>query len=145
DPFAGRDPVAAATQLTVGDVISTTRTFKPFISASDRYVVVSPDVGLTVCTGTRTESSSYCAMSHEGPARSIRSCAPKYEQRTNPDYRPPKTTAGDYSRNGKTLLGCIQEAAQSVSRYIYVRVGETCSTYTYHDYICDQYATNVVS
>ncbi len=145
DPFAGRDPVMAATQLAVGDVISTTRTFKPFISASDRYVVVSRDVSRTVFTGTRTESYSYCATSHEGPARSVRSCAPKYEQRPNPDYRPPQSTKGDYSCNGKTLLDCIQEAAPTVSRYIYVRVGETCSTYTYHDYICDQYATNIVS
>lgn len=145
DPFAGRDPVMAAAQLTVGDVISTTKTFKPFISASDRYVVVSRDVSRTVFTGTRTESYSYCAMSHEGPARSIRSCAPKYEQRPNPDYRPPQSTKGDYACNGKTLYDCIQEAAPTVSRYIYVRVGETCSTYTYHDYICDQYATNVVS
>jgi hypothetical protein len=145
DPFAGRDPVMAATQLSVGDVISTTKTFKPFISASDRYVVVSRDVGRTVFTGTRTQSYTYCAASHEGPARSIRSCAPKYEQRPNPDYRPPQSTKGDYACNGKTLYDCIQEAAPTVSKYIYVRVGETCSTYTYHDYICDQYATNVVS
>jgi hypothetical protein len=145
DPFAGQDPVVAATKLAVGDVISTTKTFKPFISASDRYVVVSRDVNRTVFTGTRTETYSYCAKSHDGPAHSVRSCSPKYEQRPNPDYRPPQTTGGDYSCNGKTLLDCIQEAAPTVSKYIYVRVGETCSTYTYHDYVCDQSATNVVS
>lgn len=145
DPFAGQNPVAAATTLTVGDVISTTRTFKPFISASDRYVVVSRDVSRTVFTGTQTQTYSYCAASHEGPARSVQSCAPQYEQRPNPDYRPPQSTKGDYSCNGMTLLDCIQAAAPTVSQYIYVRVGQTCSTYTYHDYVCDQYATNVVS
>src|SRR5450432_3701516 len=145
DPFAGQDPVMAATKLAVGDVISTTKSFKPFISASDRYVVVSRDVTRTMFTGTQTQMYSYCAKSHDGPAHSVRSCSPKYEQRPNPDYRPPQTTGGDYSCNGKTLLDCIQEAAPTVSKYIYVRVGETCSTYTYHDYICDQTATNVVS
>ncbi|HEY2729802.1 MAG TPA: hypothetical protein VGK52_07660 [Polyangia bacterium] len=145
DPFAGQDPVMAAAKLAVGDVISTTKTFKPFISASDRYVVVSRDVTRTVFTGTLTQSYSYCATSHEGPARSVQSCAPKYEQRANPDYRAPQSTSGDYSCNGKTLLDCIQEAAPTVSKYIYVRVGESCSTYTYHDYICDKYTTNTVA
>ncbi len=145
DPFAGADPIVAATKLAVGDVISTTRTFKPFISASDRYVVVSRDVNRTVFTGTQTQYYTYCAMSHEGPTRSVQSCSPTYEQRPNPDYRPPQSNQGDYSCNGKTLLDCIQEAAPTVSQYIYVRVGQTCQTYTYHDFICDQTATNVVS
>jgi hypothetical protein len=145
DPFAGKDPVAAAATLTVGDVVATTKTFKPFISASDRYVVVSRDVNRTLFAGTQTQMYSYCAKSHEGPAYSVRSCAPKYEQRPNPDYRPPQSTKGDYSCNGKTLLDCIQEAAPTVSQYIYVRVGETCTTSVYHDYLCDQTATNVVS
>ena len=145
DPFAGQDQVAAVAKLAVGDVVSTTKSFKPFISASDRYVVVSRDVGRTLFAGTQTQTYQYCAKSHEGPARSVRSCSPKYEQRPNPDYRPPQTTGGDYACNGKTLLDCIQEAAPTVSQYIYVRVGETCTTYTYHDYVCDQYATSSVS
>jgi hypothetical protein len=145
DPFAGKDPVMATTKLAVGDVISTTRSFKPFISASDRYVVVSRDVNKTVFAGTQTQSYSYCSASHEGPPRSVVSCAPKYEQRANPDYRPPQPLSGDYSCNGKTLLDCIQEAAPTVSQYIYVRVGESCTTYTYHDYICDKQETRTVS
>jgi hypothetical protein len=145
DPFAGKDPVSAASQLAIGEVVSTTRSFKPFISASDRYVVLSRDVNRTRFAGTLTQSYSYCAASHEGPARSVRFCAPTYQQRPNPDYRPPQSTGGDYACNGKTLLACIQEAAPTVSRYIYVRVGETCSTSTYHDYICDRYETNTVS
>ena len=145
DPFAGKDPIMATTKLAMGDVISSTRTFKPFISASDRYVVVSRDVNKTVFAGTRTETYSYCAASHEGPPRSVQQCAPKYEQRPNPDYRPPQSTKGDYACNGKTLLDCIQEAAPTVSQYIYARVGETCTTYTYHDYICDRQETRMVS
>jgi hypothetical protein len=144
DPFAGQNPVTAATQLKVGDVIATSKTFKPFISASDRYVVVSRDVNRTIFTGTVTEMYPYCSASHEGPARSVRSCSPQYAQRPNPDYRPPASTKGDYDCNGKTLSDCIQEAAPTVSQYIYVRVGETCSTYTYHDYICDKTETNTV-
>jgi len=144
-PFVGQDPVAAATRLRPGDVIQTTRNFKQFISASDRYVVVSRDVNRTVFTGTRTESYSRCAQWHEGPPRSVRSCAPKYEQRPNPDYRPPRTTAGDYDCNGKSLLDCIQEAAPTVSQYIYVRVGETCTTYTERDWICDRNVTETVT
>jgi hypothetical protein len=145
DPFAGKDPVTATTKLAMGDVIATTRSWKPFISASDRYVVLSRDVNKTVFAGTQTQTYSYCSASHEGPAHSVQTCAPKYEQRPNPDYRPPQSISGDYACNGKTLLDCIEEAAPTVSQYIYVRVGETCSTYTYHDYICDKQETKVVS
>ncbi|HXU83683.1 MAG TPA: hypothetical protein VN914_19955 [Polyangia bacterium] len=145
EPFAGQDPVMAASKLVVGDVVSATKNWKPFISASDRYVVVSRDVNRTVFSGTRTETYSYCAASHQGPAHSVQTCSPKYEQRPNPDYRPPQSTKGDYTCNGKTLLACIQEAAPTVSQYIYVRVGETCTTYTYHDYICDRQETRMVS
>jgi hypothetical protein len=145
DPFAGQDPVMAASKLAVGDVVATTRTFKPFISASDRYVVVSRDVNRTVFSGTQTDTYSYCAASHQGPPRSVQACSPRYEQRPNPDYRPPQSTKGDYSCNGKTLLQCIQEAAPTVSQYIFVRVGDSCTTYTYRDYICDRQETKVVS
>lgn len=144
-PFAGQDPVATAKTLTPGDVIQTIRTFKPFISASDRYVVVSRDVSRTVFTGTQTQTYSYCSASHQGAAHAMRTCMPTYEQRPNPDYRPPQTTAGDYDCNGKTLLDCIQEAAPTVSQYIWVRTGQTCSTYTYYDWVCDQYTTDTVT
>jgi hypothetical protein len=144
-PLAGPDPAAPATKLKPGDVIQTTKSWKSFISASDRYVVVSRDVNRTVFTGTRTETYSYCSQSHEGPPRTVRSCAPRYEQRPNPDYRPPKTLSGDYDCNGKTLLDCIQEAAPTVSQYIHVRVGETCTDYTYRDWICDKTTTNMVT
>jgi hypothetical protein len=144
-PFAGQDPVAAATMLKPGDVVQTIKTFKPFISASDRYVVVSRDVSRTVFTGTQTQMYSYCSQSHEGAAHIERSCSPTYMQRPNPDYKPPKDTAGDYDCNGQTLLNCIQAAAPTVSQYIYVRTGQTCTNYTWHDYICDKTTTNTVT
>lgn len=145
DPFAGQDPVAASKALKPGDVIQTVRTFKPFISASDRYVVVSRDVSRTVFTGTQTQTNTYCSASHQGSAHSYQTCAPTYEQRPNPDYRPPQNSAGDYDCNGKTLLDCIQQAAPTVSQYIWVRTGQTCSTYTYYDWVCDKYTTDTVS
>jgi len=143
--FAGQDPVAAARTLKPGDVIQTYRTFKPFISASDRYVVVSRDVNRTVFTGTQTQTYSYCAQSHQGAQHDVKTCSPTYEERPNPDYRPPQNSAGDYDCNGKTLLACIQEAAPTVSQYIWVRTGQTCSTYTYYDWVCDQYTTDTVT
>jgi hypothetical protein len=143
-PFAGQNPVEAAKQLAVGDVVSTFRSYKPFISASDRYVVMSRDVNKTIFNGTQSQTYTYCVASHPGPDRSVTYCAPKYEQRKNPDYKDPQPTNGDYPCNGKSLLACIQEAAPTVSRYIYVRVGETCNTYTYHDFICDQSETKTV-
>jgi len=145
DPFAGQDPVAAARTMKPGDVIQTVRTFKPFISASDRYVVVSRDVSRTVFTGVQTQTYSYCSQSHQGTAHTVKTCSPTYEERPNPDYRPPQNTAGDYDCNGKTLLDCIQEAAPTVSQYIWVRTGQTCSTYTYYDWVCDKYTTDTVS
>ncbi|HEY5283772.1 MAG TPA: hypothetical protein VIM14_13355, partial [Polyangia bacterium] len=145
DPLAGQNPVEAAKQLSVGQVVATYRSYKPFISASDRYFVVSRDVSKTVFTGTQSQTYSYCAASHAGPDYSVQYCYPKYEQRANPDYKDPQSTKGDYPCNGKSLLDCIQEAAPLVSKYIYVRVGETCNTYTYHDYICDRTETQTVS
>ncbi|HEX7599599.1 MAG TPA: hypothetical protein VF518_15385, partial [Polyangia bacterium] len=145
DPFAGQNPVVAASKLAVGDVVATYKTYKSFVSASDRYVVVSRDVNRTVFTGTQSQTYSYCAASHQGQAHSVKYCYPQYEQRKNPDYKDPQTTKGDYACNGKALLDCIQEAAPTVSRYIYVRVGETCNTSTTYDYVCDRTETNAVS
>jgi hypothetical protein len=145
DPFAGQDLDKAVQQLSVGQVVATYKSYKPFISASDRYFVISRDVRKTVFTGTQSRSYSYCTASHPGPERSVTTCYPKYEKRDNPDYRDPAPTNGDYPCNGKALLDCIQEAAPKVSKYIYVRVGETCNTYTYHDYVCDVRETRTVS
>ena len=145
DPLAGQDVIEAVKQLSVGQVVASYKNYKPFISASDRYFVVSRDISKTVFTGTQSRTYSYCAASHAGPEKSVQYCYPKYEKRDNPDYRDPQSTKGDYACNGKSLLACIQEAAPTVSKYIYVRVGETCNTYTYHDYICDRTETRTVS
>ena len=144
DPLAGQDLVQAVSQLTPGQVVASYRSYKPFISASDSYFVVSRDVSKTIFTGTQSQTYSYCSASHPGPDYTVSYCYPNYEQRPNPDYKDPQTTKGDYPCNGKSLLDCIQEAAAVVSKYIYVRVGETCNKYTYHDYICDRTETKTV-
>lgn len=95
DPLPGQNPVEAAKQLSVGQVVATYRSYKPFISASDSYFVVSRDVSKTVFTGTQSQTYSYCTASHPGPDYSVQYCYPKYEQRANPDYRdrnPPRAT-----------------------------------------------------
>jgi hypothetical protein len=145
DPLAGQDLVQAVRQLTAGQVVATYKSYKPFISASDGYFVVSRDVSNTVFTGTQSQTYSYCTASHAGPDYTVQYCYPQYEQRPNPDYKDPQSTKGDYPCNGQSLLDCIQEAAPVVSKYIYVRVGQTCNTYTYHDYICDNTETKTVS
>jgi len=145
DPLAGQDLDTAVKQLVPEQVVATYKSYKPFISASDFYFVVSRDIRKTVFTGTQSRSYSYCTASHPGPEQSVTYCYPKYEKRDNPDYVDPQPTNGDYPCNGQTLLACIQEAAPKVSKYIYVRVGETCNTYTYHDYICDSRETRTVS
>jgi hypothetical protein len=145
DFFAGQDPATFISKLTVGDIVSTNKRYKSFISASDRYVVVSRDVNRTVFTGTKSQTYTYCTASHQGPSYTVTYCYPKYEQRKNPDYKDPQSTKGDYACNGKTLLDCIQEAAPTVSRYIYVRVGETCHTNTYSDTLCDRMETRTIS
>lgn len=145
DPLAGQDLATAVQQLTPGQVVATYKSYKPFISASDQYFVVSRDVSKTVFTGTQSQTYSYCTSYHPGPDHSVSYCYPQYEQRPNPDYKDPQSTKGDYPCNGQALLDCIQQAAPLVSKYIYVRVGETCNTYTYHDYICDHTETKTVS
>ena len=145
DPLAGQDLTTAVRQLTPGQVVATYKSYKSFISASDYYFVVSRDVSKTVFTGTQSQTYSYCTAYHAGPDHTVQYCYPNYEQRPNPDYKDPQSTKGDYPCNGKTLLDCIQEAAPVISKYIYVRVGETCNSYTYHDYICDRTETRTVS
>ena len=145
DPLAGKDLTTAVQQLSVGQIVATYKNYKPFISASDSYFVVSRDVSKTVFTGTQSQTYSYCTASHAGPDHSVTYCYPNYERRDNPDYKDPQSTKGDYPCNGKSLLDCVQEAAPVVSKYIYVRVGETCNTYSYHDYICDRTETRTVS
>jgi hypothetical protein len=145
DPLAGQDLTTAVQQMTPGQVVATYKSYKSFISASDYYFVVSRDVSKTVFTGTQSQTYSYCTSYHPGSDHTVQYCYPNYERRDNPDYRDPQSTKGDYPCNGKTLLDCIQEAAPVVSKYIYVRVGETCNTYTYHDYICDRTETRTVS
>jgi hypothetical protein len=138
----GLDPgLKPASQLRVGDVVATYKRYKNFVSASDRYLVVSRDINRTVFTGTENHSYTACTSSHEGPPQTYTYCSPKYEQRKNPDYRDPRTTKGDYACNGKKLQDCIQEAAPQVSRYIHVRVGESCQTYSHRNWICDKFET----
>jgi hypothetical protein len=146
DPLDGQDLDAAVKQLVPEQVVATYKSYKPFISASDRYFVVSRDIRKTVFTGTQSRTYSYCTAYHPGPEKSVTYCYPKYERRDNPDYVDPQPTGGDYACNGKSLLDCIQEAAPKVSKYIYVRVDPpTCNTYTYHDYICDSRESRTVS
>jgi hypothetical protein len=96
-----------------------------FVAASDRYLAVPRDVERT--TFARYETYSYQVCTNYNPRYDqIQVCHVNYEQRPNPDYRPPDPTTGDYACNGQSLADCIQQAAPVVSQYIEVPVGQSC-------------------
>lgn len=122
DPTEGLPP---QTEYTVGQIVNESKSYKPFVTASDRYLVVPRDVVKTRFTGYETYNYTVCT-SWNPRAYEVDSCNTTYEQRPNPDYKAPSPTTGDYSCNGKTLADCIKEAAPVVSQYIYVPTGTTC-------------------
>ncbi|MBS2018396.1 MAG: hypothetical protein JST00_36360 [Deltaproteobacteria bacterium] len=123
DPLEGTAP---GTTYTPGQLISERKTYKTFVTASDRYLVVPRDVQKT--RFARYETTYYTVCTEYNPrAYEVDSCNVSYEQQPNPDYRPPSPTTGDYSCNGKPLADCIKDAAPVVSQYIYVPKGQTCS------------------
>lgn len=129
DDVAKQDPTegtAPGTQYTAGQLVSEYKTFKSFVTASDRYIVVPRDVQKTRFTNYETYSYNVCT-NYNPQYQQITQCSVNYEKRANPDYRAPDPATGDYSCNGKKLADCIVEAAPVVSQYVYVPVGQTCS------------------
>jgi hypothetical protein len=129
DDVAKQDPTegtAPGTTYTAGQLVSEYKTFKSFVTASDRYVVVPREVQKTRFTNYETYSYNVCT-NYNPQYEQITQCSVSYEKRANPDYRAPDPVTGDYSCNGKKLADCIVVAAPVVSQYVYVPVGQTCS------------------
>lgn len=122
DPLEGRDPNE---KLEPGQVVSTRKSWKPFVAASDRYVAIPEDVEHTKFAGYETYTYSVCTA-YNPKHHQVESCNVSYEKRANPDYRPPNPSTGDYSCAGKKLEDCIKEAAPQVSQYVYVPVSQSC-------------------
>jgi hypothetical protein len=122
DPLEGTDPNKT---YQPGQLVSERKSYKSFVAASDRYVVVPRDSQKTKFSHYETYNYQVCT-SYNPQFQQIEQCHVNYEQRPNPDYRPPNPTTGDYACNGKKLADCIQEAAPTVSQYIYAPVGQTC-------------------
>lgn len=129
DDVAKKDPLEGAapgTAYTAGQLVSEHKSFKSFVTASDRYIVVPRDVQQTRFSHYETRSYEVCT-NYNPQYEQVTYCSVNYEQRPNPDYRAPDPVTGDYSCNGKKLADCITEAAPVVSQYIYVPVGQTCT------------------
>jgi hypothetical protein len=123
DPLEGTAP---GTQYTAGQLVSERKTWKSFVTASDRYIVVPRDVQKTRFSNYETYSYNVCT-NYNPQYEQITQCSVNYEKRANPDYRAPDPATGDYSCNGKKLADCIVAAAPVVSQYIYAPVGQTCT------------------
>ncbi len=129
DDVAKQDPMegsAPGTQYTAGQLVSERKTWKTFVTASDRYIVVPRDVQKTKFSNYETYNYQVCT-SYNPQHHQINQCSVTYEKRANPDYRAPDPATGDYSCNGKKLADCIVAAAPVVSQYIYAPVGQTCA------------------
>ena len=123
DPLEGTVP---GTKYTADQLVSERKTYKSFVTASDRYIVVPRDVQKTKFANHETYNYQFCT-NYNPQYEQVTQCHVDYERRANPDYRAPNPTTGDYSCNGKKLADCIVEAAPVVSQFIYAPVGQTCS------------------
>jgi hypothetical protein len=120
-----------------GQHVYSYQNFYNFLSASDRYLVI-PQFGTDRFVDRIVHYTHRRCVDWNPQWRERTSCHANYERQPNPDYVPP-APSGDYDCDGQSLADCIQQAAPRVSRYIYVRVGETC-----HDYWvgrCEGYET----
>ena len=122
DPMQGLDPNA---KYTPGQLVYEQKTFKTFVTASDRYLVVPRDVVQSRFNRYDTYSYPVCT-SYNPHGYQYESCNTQYEQKPNPDYKAPDPATGDYSCNGQKLEDCIKQAAPVVSQYVYVPVKTTC-------------------
>ncbi len=123
DPLEGTTP---GTKYEPGQLVSEYKTFKSFVTASDRYIVVPRDVQKTRFDHYETYNYQVCT-SFNPHYQQVTQCSVNYEKRANPDYRAPDPATGDYSCNGKKLEDCIAAAAPVVSQFIYAPVGQTCN------------------
>ncbi len=123
DPLEGSKP---GTTYSAGQLVSERKTFKSFVTASDRYIVVPRDVQKTLFASYQTYNYQTCT-SYNPQYEQVTQCSVNYEKRDNPDYRAPDPATGDYSCNGKKLADCIATAAPLVSQFIYVPTGQTCN------------------
>ena len=107
-----------------GQHVYSFQSFHNFLSASDRYLVI-PQRGSDRFVERIVHYTRQRCVDYNAKWRQQRRCYANYERRPNPDYVPPKPS-GDYDCHGQTLESCIRQAAPRVSRYIYVRTGQTC-------------------
>jgi hypothetical protein len=123
DPLEGQDPTK---KYVKGDVVSETKTYAGFVTASDRYFVVPRNVHRANFRDYVTYNYQVCT-SYNPQFEQVTSCNVNYEKRANPDYKAPDPVSGNYSCGGKKLADCIQQAAPVVSQWVYVPVGQTCT------------------
>ena len=129
DDVAKRDPLEGsvdAPNYTVGQLVGEYKTFKSFVTASDRYLVVPRDVQKSRFSNYETYSYEVCTK-YNPHDHQVTQCNVDYEKRANPDYRAPDPATGNYSCNGQKLADCIAAAAPVVSQFVYVPVGQTCA------------------
>lgn len=139
DPMEGVDP---STKLEPGQVVSSWKTWKSFVAASDRYLAIPRAVQRTKFVEYRDYSYQVCT-SYNPKHHEVQSCNVQYEKRANPDYKAPNPATGDYSCNGQKLADCIKQAAPVVSQYVYVPVGQTCQMVWVGQ--CEKYETKTTT
>lgn len=123
DPLEGQDPTK---KYVKGDVVSETKTYASFVTASERYFVVPRNVHRASFRDYATYNYQVCT-SYNPKFEQVQSCYVNYEKRANPDYKAPDPVSGNYSCGGKKLADCIQQAAPVVSQWVYVPVSQTCN------------------
>lgn len=94
--------------------------FNTFLSASDRYLVLSKQHSELLRYETR--KYSVCTERSEPIIRKV--CYTNWKRVANPDYEPP--APGGVISCGNDLMACLKEKGPKLPRYIRVADGETC-------------------
>lgn len=94
--------------------------FNTFLSASDRYLVLSKQHSELLRYETR--NYSVCTERSEPIIRKV--CYTNWKRVPNPDYEPP--APGGVISCGNDLMACLKEQGPKLPRYIRVADGQTC-------------------
>ncbi|MBX7147493.1 hypothetical protein K1X76_00280 [bacterium] len=114
------------------DVVSSWTRYNNFVSASDRYLVVSRSHNEMVLDHYEKRTYQECTA-YRQVTKEV--CHIEWEKVPNPDYVAQGSTV---SCRG-SLLECLQSKGPSLSRYIYVNKGTECEDVTYQ--VCTQTIT----
>ncbi len=126
----------------VGRVVSKYTYFKDFISASDRYFVITKEISETYVQRVEQRTSTYRICTNYNPrAEEIRHtyCRPNWKQIDNPGFDK------DFScHSSASFAQCVQENENKFVKSYWQYEGSTCSEHSYGLGRCEAYESKTI-